>query len=60
MAEKGIRGVQVGIGTAESAEDILSGEHEIIIFSPEKLLKWRVVLQSSVLQKHLRSWVHCG
>ena len=37
MGEKGIKGVHVGsnLGTTE---DILSGENEILLFSPEKLL----------------------
>jgi len=66
MAQKGIRGIHVGSGTAGSAEEILSGEHEILFFSPEKLLvdvEWRDVLQSSVFQQRLVGYIvdeaHC-
>ena len=65
MGEKGFEGVHIGsnVGTAE---DILSGEYEILFFSPENLLtdiEWRDVLQLPVFHERLVGFVvdevHC-
>ena len=46
MSEKDVKGIHIGCDTG-STEKILSGENEILIFSPEKLftdIDWRDVL----------------